>query len=205
MNDDFKNNSFDELLGAALDDYVRDEARPGLESRIIASLPARRFAPGWGIWGAFATASVCAIALLSLHLHRPSAQSVGMSASLSNRGARIAQTSSIGRPESKSQRPSMANPAAEVIAFSASLDPRSTRREAASAIAESADFAQSPAPATANGDAKIEPIAVDPLVVPPLSGEEAATQPIPPIKVEPIQIAPIQISKLEIETSNFGQ
>jgi hypothetical protein len=231
MSDDLQNNSFDELLSAALEDYVDDQPRPALDRRILANLPARR-PMRWALWPALITVSALALAIVSLHLHREALITAGvphdhgtpsvasadvivgtlssshLRANLKTRGAAIPLTATPVADIAPSARESQPSPNEATSRPEAKpwRDPGISPPQLLPTTAETETSTQMPAPTiAANGEIKIEPIHIAPLDIPPLPTAEAATQPIPPIKVEPIKIAPIQISSLEVDRPDSNQ
>jgi hypothetical protein len=217
MNDE--NKLFDELLSAALEDCVHDQPRPGLDRRILASLPTRRLPMRWALWAPLATASALALAAISLHvIHRPSAAPSAIASVPRARPipgtvsvaspARTLPARTLPSPHSRTQSrlPAAIIPPAEVTAthtVPTAPESQPSRQQTLPDFAQADASTQTPPPATsANGEVKINPIQIAPLDISPLPGAEAASQSIPPIHVEPIEIAPIEISKLEIDPPN---
>jgi hypothetical protein len=190
MNNDPHNSSddsFDELLRATLAEYATDQPRPGLDRRILASLPPHRTPIRWPLWASLATALAVAIVTISLHLHHPSPTTrvphdyAAQSVASGNVIVGTLPAASVPHPHVKSRTPAVAIPPAP---------------------AQTDASIQTPPTAAPDSDVAIEPIHISALSIPPLPGADSSPQPIAPIRIDPIRVAAIQIPSIEIEPPN---
>jgi hypothetical protein len=217
MNDDPQ---FDELLRATLEEAVSETPRPGIERRIIASLPSRQRShlrwSNWQLWGSLATASAVALAALSPHLHHRD--------SLRHSVATIANAT----PNSASRRATPEVPSIHEDSLhnrkehsSTSTVRVSTQEKPAFTLAvKSPTFTQQTPPAATtaevatletssaneqNFDPEIKPIQIAAIEIPPIRDADTDSQPILPIRIDPIQIAAIEIPSLTDESRKPNQ
>jgi hypothetical protein len=205
MNPDLHNSSddsFDELLTATLAEYASDQPRPGLDRRILASLPPHRTPIRWPLWASLATALAVAIVTVSLHLHHPST-APNDHAAPTVASSEILPTRPNSSKESSSSRPKRWTASSSIAQW---RDPRSLPPRVLPAFTAANPATQAPTPTTAaNEEVKIDPIKIDPIVIPPLPTAEAVDKPIPPIDIKPIKIDPIQISSLKIDDTDSNE
>jgi hypothetical protein len=217
MNDDPQ---FDELLRATIEEAVSETPRPGIERRIIASLPSRQRSrlnwSSWQLWGSLATASALALAALSPHLHHRDSlthSAATVSNATPNSASRLAtpEVPSIyeeplhNRKEHASTSIVRVSTQADSSFTLAVKSPTLTQQTPPVATAAEVSTQETSSTNEQNFDPEIKPIQIAAIEIPPIHEADTDSQPIPPIRIDPIQIAAIEIPSLTDEPKKPNQ